>query len=382
MVLAPIKKDYLVEKRNVLNEMMAKGWTIQELRLFSIYLSKINARDPATRVVRFFLNDFQRLMGLKRLQLKDIKPTIDSLLSKIVYVPLVREGKMRGITAFQLFKECSVSQANDGVWYVEIDAHDKALPLMFNYKREYFTYPVSDVLQLRGTNQYRMYEILKQYEKLGSLTITYKELRDKIGIEENEYVDKSTGKQRWDNFKTKVLDECQKTLAEMTNIKYTYTAEKRGGLNKKITFTIEKNADYTKQMTVEEFFREGDPAPSADVVSGEVISVKPAAAERPGIASKRPGIDFDMLSGALDDEFSLAEVEMLYRIALPYIEYTFPKETRDGVTLKMFDYFMLKYAQLKAYKKPVRSRFGLLRTFIEADAKGALGGDGHNTTRW
>lgn len=374
MVLAPIKKDYLVEKRNVLNEMMAKGWTLQELRFFSIYLSKINARDPSTRVVRFSLYDFQRLMGLQRLQLKDIKPTIDSLLSKIVYVPLVKDGKTRGVTAFQLFKECSLSQAGDGVWYVEIDAHDKALPLMFNYKREYFTYPVSNVLQLRGTNQYRMYEILKQYEKLGSLTITYRELRDEIGIEENEYVDKETGKHRWNNFKAKVLDESQKALAQTTNIKYTYTAEKRGGLNKKITFTIEKNTDYTEQTAVEEFFWEGGFSPGADVIIGEVVSVKSAAAT--------PGIDFDMLSGALEDEFSLAEVEMLYRIALPYIEYTFPREALNGVTLKMFDYFQLKYAQLKAYRKTVRSRFGLLRTFIEADAKGAAGYDVRDTANW
>jgi hypothetical protein len=35
----------------------------------------------------------------------------------------------------------------------------------------------------------------------------------------------------------------------------------------------------------------------------------------------------------------------------------------------MYDYFLLKYAQLKAYKKKITSRFGLLKTLISADAK-------------
>jgi len=48
-----IKKEYLVEKRNTLNEVRSNNMTLQELRLFSIYLARINSRDVSTRIVRF-----------------------------------------------------------------------------------------------------------------------------------------------------------------------------------------------------------------------------------------------------------------------------------------------------------------------------------------
>lgn len=56
-----IKKSNLIEKRNILNEVRQNNMTLQEIRFFSIYLSKINARDLSTRTVTFPLQDFQKL---------------------------------------------------------------------------------------------------------------------------------------------------------------------------------------------------------------------------------------------------------------------------------------------------------------------------------
>ena len=118
-----IKKNNLVEKQNILNEIRSKNMTLQELRFFSIYLSKINARDISTRKVIFPLEDFQKIMEFGRLNINQLKNTTDSLLCKIVHLPTERGG----YTSFQLFKECSVDQDEYGNWFVEIDAHDKAL---------------------------------------------------------------------------------------------------------------------------------------------------------------------------------------------------------------------------------------------------------------
>ena len=123
-----IKGTELIEKQNVLNEIRNNNMTLQEMRFFSIYLSKINARDISTRVVRFPLQDFQKIMDYGRMNIEQLKATTDRLLSKVVSIPNERGG----YTSFQLFKECTVDRDknNYGEWYVEIDAHDKALPLM------------------------------------------------------------------------------------------------------------------------------------------------------------------------------------------------------------------------------------------------------------
>jgi plasmid replication initiation protein len=145
---------------------------LQELRFFSIYLAKINSNDLATRVVRFPLEDFRKIMDFDRLNLQLLKETANSLLQKIVHIPT----ESGGFIAFQLFKECVVEKDANGEWYVEIDAHDKALPLMFEFKEKYFSYKLWNALNLKSKNQLRMFEILKQYEKKGERTLLLEEL--------------------------------------------------------------------------------------------------------------------------------------------------------------------------------------------------------------
>ena len=87
-----INKNYIVEKTNILNEMRSNNMTLQELRFFSIYLSKINSREPNTRIVRFPITDFQKIMELGRLKIDYLKNVANSLLCKIVNVPLEKGG--------------------------------------------------------------------------------------------------------------------------------------------------------------------------------------------------------------------------------------------------------------------------------------------------
>ena len=124
-----IKGTELVEKRNVLNEIRQNNMTLQQLRFFSIYLSKINARDVSTRVVRFPLSDFQKIMGIGRMNIQHFKVAVDSLLRNIIHIP----NSSGGIDAFTLFKKCSLFKDDYDNWYVEINASDDALPLMFDF---------------------------------------------------------------------------------------------------------------------------------------------------------------------------------------------------------------------------------------------------------
>jgi len=251
--MAKLKENYLVEKRNMLNEIRANNMTLQELRFFAIYLSKINARDTSTRVVRFTMDDFRAIMGLGRIDIKYMKNVTNSLLCKVVNVPIVDEkGRNRGYTGFQIFKECTVSQDEHGEWYVEIDAHDKALPLMFDFKRDYFSYPLFNALRLRSANQIRMYELLRQYKQIGSKVYLIDELKKDLWLGENEYP-------RFGDFKIWVLDVCQQALREHTDIKFAYAPYGKRGKSGRILsliFYIEENNEYTDQLTLDMFIDE------------------------------------------------------------------------------------------------------------------------------
>ncbi|MDE5885519.1 MAG: replication initiation protein [Oscillospiraceae bacterium] len=244
--MANVKGFELVEKKNVLNQIRRNNMTLQELRLFSIYLSKINARDVSTRTLKFTLENFCKIMDIKANPAQIEENTIH-LLQQVVKIP--NEDGTRGFTAIQLFKRCKLSQDTEtGQWFFEIAAHDEAMPYMFDFKERYFTYELWNVLRLKSANQLRMYEILKQYEPIGKRRLSLKELRELLCIAPEEY-------SRWDRFKDRVLDACQKALAEQTDITFTYEPIRTGRKFTAVMFFIRKNENYVDHLKLDEYIQ-------------------------------------------------------------------------------------------------------------------------------
>ena len=220
--------NLLVEKKNDLNSMVKSDLTVEELKMLSIYLSKINARDTKTRYVKFSLEELQSILGVGKMNTTALSLVTDRLLQHLIYIPLPN-GK--GVEKFTLFSVCRIMKDKDGSLQVEIDANDNALPLMFNFKREYFTYKLQNVTNLKSSSQVRMYEILKQYEKIGQRELSIEELRNLLAIGEDEYP-------RWDNLRTRVIDSCQSALEKYTDIKFTYEKGKSGPGGKWLTIVF------------------------------------------------------------------------------------------------------------------------------------------------
>ncbi|MDE7120550.1 MAG: replication initiation protein [Oscillospiraceae bacterium] len=259
--MANIKGFELVEKKNVLNQIRRNSMTLQELRLFSIYLAKINARDISTRILKFPLENFCKIMNIE-IKLSQIRENTYHLLQQIVEIP--NEDGTRGFTAIQLFKECKLSQDKEtGQWFFEIVAHDKAVPYMFDFKERYFTYELWNVLRLKSANQLRMYEILKQYEYIGKRQLSLTELRELLCINPKEY-------SRWGDFKKRVLDACQKALVEHTDITFTYEPIRTGHKFTAVTFFIQKNENYVDHLKLEDYI---------NITTGEVVLESPKRKE-------------------------------------------------------------------------------------------------------
>ena len=341
MKKSKLKKNYLVTKRNNLNEIRPVGMGLQELRFFSIYLSKINPKDEKTRVVRFFLSDFQEIMELGRLNMAHLKNAVDALLTKVVSIP---DENGTGMIRFQIFKECKISEHPEEGWYIEIDAHDRALPLMFGFKSHYFKYELWNALRLKSVNQLRMYEVLKQYEKAGCRILSVKDLKALLGLEPEEYP-------RFNNFKDRVLDSCQEALAKHTDISFTYEPygkKGRGGKVLQLKFTITKNKDFKDPLLLEKFINLSKEAGEAD-------------ADIPNKYDER----INFLMSACDDEFNRLQIEELHNIMKEVV----PDKLRDDMAC--FEYIAFRYKKMdiqdrlnKGKKNEVKSRFGLLKYYV------------------
>lgn len=344
-----IKRTNKVEKRNDLNEIRAKHMTMQQLRFFAIYLSKINARDESTRRVCFPLADFQKIMGLGKLNIRNLQAATDSLLCQIVHIP----DENGGFRSFQLFKECRVFR-DDGAWFVEIDAHDRALPLFFDFKKRYFIYDVGNILRLSSSNQMRMYEILKQRQKMKQpVIIELAELRELLGIDAAAYPE-------YKRFRAWVLETAKRELAAQTDITFTYEPVRTGHKITALAFDIQANTSNFPQMSIDEWI---DAIPEPEPLRP---SLHPAVAVEGGADSSGSGIDIEFYAEALPEELKPAEVEALQALAVEHIgEY----DSHYGAELEIFDYLQKKTKLMQAQKKAVKPEnyFSWLRKAVAED---------------
>ena len=348
-----LKKNYLVTKMNALNEMRSKEMTLQELRLFSIYLSKINPKDPSTRFVQFPLVDFQAIMELGQIKIPYFRKVAYGLVRKTVDVPTERGG----FSVFNIFRECTVDADENGEWYVKIDADDKALSLLFDYKGHYFKYELWNALRLKGKNQLRMYEVLKQYEKIGQRVISIASLKGMLGIGENEYP-------QYKIFKRDVLEICRKSLAENTDISFDYEPHsKKGRKIHELKFTITKNKNYIDPLGLDKFIDLSNQATTEDdhqdIIDFDDID------ENGNLHSTGTSPVYEeritYLMTACNNEFSREKIVVLFDIMPSWAKH----DENDS-----HDFLQSKYREMDM-RKPKQSRFGYLKTLIVAEEQGA-----------
>jgi plasmid replication initiation protein len=92
-------------------------------------------------------------------------------------------------------------------------------PFLFEIKRNFTKYPLKHVIKLRSAYSIRMYELLKQYAKIGERRISLSELRETLGIEEDLYP-------RFFDFKKRILVPAQTELGRHTDIEFAFTETK------------------------------------------------------------------------------------------------------------------------------------------------------------
>lgn len=235
------EKHLLVNKSYKLNAMRQGYATLREQRLLATYLAKINPFDPKTRTVRFSLFEFIELCDLKDIRdikISDYKKIIKKILNKTIVLPTENGG----LCGFVLFEKCLLEKDCDtSEWFFEITATKSAIQFLFDIK-PYFSYNLQNILKLKSLNQIRLYEVLKQRQKLITFDIKLSDLREWLFITPKEYPE-------FKHFKTNVLDICKKAINEFTDISFFYTTKRIGRKVGIISFTIiPKSIEQLKEM--------------------------------------------------------------------------------------------------------------------------------------
>ena len=245
-----------VYKSNALNEVRNNRMTLSQIRLFTIYLSKIDSNKVESREVTFKLEEYARIMQLKQANTTRLVKAAEELLGLTARF-WDDEGRyssdgLRGFVVCQIFNRFRLFKNEMEEWFVAINCHDDVVKLMFDLQSRFFKYQLWNALQLTSPNQQRMYEILKQYENEGERIMSVVDLREFLGLKPEEYP-------RWERFKARVLEPTREALAHYTDIKFKWEVagpKGKGGKIRFIKFTIEKNMDYVQKLTFEDYLLE------------------------------------------------------------------------------------------------------------------------------
>lgn len=221
----------LVVKANKLNESRYK-LSVQEQRIVLTMLSMLKPGDLDFKPYSFAVKDFAALVGIEG---KNIYGRIKELTKSLVGRRLTINEPDGDLQIAWL----SSAKYFDGSGLVELRFDPLLKPYLLALKQEFTRYQLKNTIRLKSAYSVRIYELLKQYQAIGSRSFEIEELRAILGVSEGKL-------DTYSNFKLRVIEPA---LAELknTDISFTYEPEKTGRKVTGLLFKIFKNGDIVKK---------------------------------------------------------------------------------------------------------------------------------------
>lgn len=214
-----IESENLIIKSNELVEANYR-LTVGEQKILQKLITSITKDDEDFKKYRFSVSEFMDLIdSSSKKTYKTVQQITYSLLGK--RLSIYDRDKRMLIQATWLASAVYF----DGEGFVDLCFAPDLKPYLLKLKECFTQYDISNVMQLRSAYSIRIYELLKQYELIGSRQFEITELRKKLGFEENEY-------KLYADFKRYVILQAQKELNAKTDIYFDF--EEIKGSRKKV----------------------------------------------------------------------------------------------------------------------------------------------------
>jgi plasmid replication initiation protein len=203
-----------VTKSNHLIESTYK-LTLQEQRILLVLASKVQPSDDILKTYHFRTKDFIEIIGNKKGTgfYTYIKQIVNELQTKRLTIK--KDGKEFNYN----WVITSIYEDNKG--YITLQFHPELKGFFLELKEKFTSYQLENVVRLNSVYSIRIYELLKQYERIRKRKLTLEDLRYFLGIEKDKY-------KQYGHLKNKVLLVAQKEINEKTDIQFTFSEIKTG----------------------------------------------------------------------------------------------------------------------------------------------------------
>jgi len=222
-----MKYNNLVIKANNLIEGFM-GMTHNEYKLTLYLISKIRKDDEKFRIQRISAKEFSELLKCSKENLYTyMKNTAISLLARKITV-LYRNNDRLDINWF------SYTRYIDKLGTLEVAFNNDLSPFLLKIDQAYTKFFLGNVRLMKSRYSIRIYELLKQYEKIGNRKIEIENLRMYLGIEPEEY-------KQYNDFKRRIILTSQRELKKYSDICFEYQELKESRKIIAIMFLVKKN---------------------------------------------------------------------------------------------------------------------------------------------
>ncbi|MFP7474290.1 replication initiation protein [Niallia taxi] len=234
--------DSIIELENELDSINTKNWvtksneliestyklSLQEQRILLVMASKVQPSDETLKTYRFRARDFIEIIGNSKKTgfYSYLREIVNGLQTKVLTIK--KDGKQRNYS----WVITSIYEDNEG--YITLQFHPELKGFFLELKDKFTSYQLENVVRLNSVYSIRIYELLKQYERIRKRKLTLMELRTFLGIEPTKY-------KQYGHFKSKVLLVAQKEVNNNTDINFMFNEIKTGRKVTSIEFIIKSN---------------------------------------------------------------------------------------------------------------------------------------------
>jgi plasmid replication initiation protein len=225
-----VQHNYLIEANYDL--------TLQEKRIIVWLASQVKPDDVDFKDHVIKISEFCKIAGLKSKNMhKEIEKITLSLIERSLQIYSPLENKLLQVT----WLNSAEYLYNDGS--VKLCFSPKLKPYLLELKNCFTRLSLENMMLFKSVYAIRLYELLKQYQKLGVREIRIDDLRKNLGIQQDEY-------RLYGHFKKKVIEIAKREINEKSDVQVDFLEIKGGRKVDSIQFSIktQKNSAVETQI--------------------------------------------------------------------------------------------------------------------------------------
>lgn len=332
----------IVQKSLPLFSLWRSELTLAEFKILDTYLSRINSHDTNKRVVMFEKGELENILGVKKINQKDLEDRLKHLMGNVVEI--ADEDIKKGFKLITLFEEAIAEQDKNGLWQIKLECTQKAMKYFFNIENlGYLRYKLRCITSLTSRYTYIMFIYLEANRYRKSWDISVDELKQILDCDKEETY------KAFKRFNDLLLKKVQKEMNEKTECRYKYEPIRKGRNVVAIHFEIETLSNTNleeideNQMTFEQWQEEA--------VKEKELWQEPLEA-------------FEFNQEQYDEIFSVL-------ITIPSDKLPQSQACHGSVELMRYHYLDQKAKEIlrRDKQKPIRSKFAYLLKLMKQDAE-------------